>query len=1165
MVPVDRTFIKNIKLVDFKSFKDSIEIGPFHPYSNAIIGSNGSGKSNLFDAILFTFGKKAINLRSDNLKSLINNTGLKKNLFTSSSIILRSESDFFQKFFKKKKEICVTRKFFKTQKSIYYLNGKEIKFFFLKKIFCFFKIPTNKGNFFIKQGEIEQFSKMESSGKVKKKMGIIEFIEDISSSSCYYKNFFKKMYYANCLQFKKKVLGGFSIEKIIKEDFFLAEEYFKFLSKSIKNLFFIRSFVLSVFSGLISKILEWRLSRFSSKIQIILLKKIKNNFFLNFILLKILGYFYKKKKYPVKFSGKKRNFFEIFSRNYITFFFLEQNLGGGKNFIKFHKNKIKKDVFINFYFFIYYFFLNKIRINIFSNGINLTFKFKLSRNLKNLLNLLDSRFTKVSLNSWNDLIKVKKIKKILEIYQHFIRIKLWNFTNEKKIFFYEQNLMAMNYLKNLNSSCILNFSKIKYNYSNKKLNKKIDLWKKLIKELKSAAKKKFPILKKKSSKLKKFDLFFSFPLYYTLIANEKIFSHKYKTFFYDNHKFFLSDLVYFRNNFNKQITIKRRIKIFRDLNIEIENNNKKNLNKNLIFLDSKFEIFEFYCKERKIVKNFKKKNLRPIKENFQFNYEDLDFLSLTSSKNLLTKGKLRDLLLLFLKKKPTLKKVDCLAIFLGGRFFLQNNPRVGRFYQHGKNDMEIKFLFSKFIQEILKNFLFQYLKKISIRKNLSGLSLIFFKPINKKACNLISKIDFIFLIEKFRKTLFESESLKIFSYNGLNFIFILKLLNLVSKDYDNHIICESKKKDYIIITKNKKTVKKNNYKIIFIENNFKETNKKFQKSFFKNNNRITKSFRIIYNFMGKTIFLMISLGIYFFRVLLGQSFQKKIKLWGFKKAISKIKYWQILLKNRLKFFKNQILKNYNINNYFWNLKEFNILTTDSSSFNFKILNSIFNKLSIKIEFNDKTTFSKNFAFFYLNNKNNLNFNFLWKNMSSIFKKKYFGKKICELKKAKDIKQLNLLICKNFHLTKNSDLQTCMLMLNKSLNENYKNIKKHCYMKLSSIDNYDMFSKGLKVTILYKNYKVENPFQLSGGEKTLSSFCLILSSGFFLPSRWYLFDEIDAALDFKNITKISLHLKYQNKRYQILIITLRNNMIITSNHVFGFYKLRNKSKITCLKV
>ena len=209
MVPVDRTFIKNIKLVDFKSFKDSIEIGPFHPYFNAIIGSNGSGKSNLFDAILFTFGKKAINLRSDNLKSLINNTGLEKNLFTSSSIILRSESDFFQKFFKKNKEICVTRKFFKTLKSIYYLNGIEIKFFFLKKLFCFFKIHTEKGIFFIKQGEIEEFSKMESSGKVKKRMGIIEFIEEISNSSCYYKNLLQKIYYANCLQFKKKLLCSF--------------------------------------------------------------------------------------------------------------------------------------------------------------------------------------------------------------------------------------------------------------------------------------------------------------------------------------------------------------------------------------------------------------------------------------------------------------------------------------------------------------------------------------------------------------------------------------------------------------------------------------------------------------------------------------------------------------------------------------------------------------------------------------------------------------------------------------------------------------------------------------------------------------------------------------------------------------------------------------------
>ena len=75
------------------------------------------------------------------------------------------------------------------------------------------------------------------------------------------------------------------------------------------------------------------------------------------------------------------------------------------------------------------------------------------------------------------------------------------------------------------------------------------MWRKLIKELKSAAKKKFLILKKKSPKLKKFGLFLSFPLYYTLIANEKIFWREYKTFFYDNHQVFsYSDSINKLNN-----------------------------------------------------------------------------------------------------------------------------------------------------------------------------------------------------------------------------------------------------------------------------------------------------------------------------------------------------------------------------------------------------------------------------------------------------------------------------------------------------------------------------------------------------------------------------------------------------------------------------------------
>ena len=162
-------FIKNLKLIDFKSYKDSLEIGPFHPYLNGIIGPNGIGKSNILDAILFVFGEKAISMRSKKLMQLICSTNERTSLFASSSIFLFLVKNKSINFFKKIKELSLSRKVFKNGNSEYFINGKKIKLFYLKQLLFFVNIPFTTGIFSIKQGEIEQYSRMESVGKKKKK------------------------------------------------------------------------------------------------------------------------------------------------------------------------------------------------------------------------------------------------------------------------------------------------------------------------------------------------------------------------------------------------------------------------------------------------------------------------------------------------------------------------------------------------------------------------------------------------------------------------------------------------------------------------------------------------------------------------------------------------------------------------------------------------------------------------------------------------------------------------------------------------------------------------------------------------------------------------------------------------------------------------------------
>lgn len=55
------------------------------------------------------------------------------------------------------------------------------------------------------------------------------------------------------------------------------------------------------------------------------------------------------------------------------------------------------------------------------------------------------------------------------------------------------------------------------------------------------------------------------------------------------------------------------------------------------------------------------------------------------------------------------------------------------------------------------------------------------------------------------------------------------------------------------------------------------------------------------------------------------------------------------------------------------------------------------------------------------------------------------------------------------------------------------------------------------------------------------------------------DEIDAALDYKNVSIVANYLKERTKNAQFIIISLRNNMFELANKLVGIYKTFDKTK------
>ncbi|VDK87007.1 unnamed protein product [Litomosoides sigmodontis] len=123
----------------------------------------------------------------------------------------------------------------------------------------------------------------------------------------------------------------------------------------------------------------------------------------------------------------------------------------------------------------------------------------------------------------------------------------------------------------------------------------------------------------------------------------------------------------------------------------------------------------------------------------------------------------------------------------------------------------------------------------------------------------------------------------------------------------------------------------------------------------------------------------------------------------------------------------------------------------------------------------------------------------------------------------------------------------------ALKEMYQMITLGGDASLDLVDSLDPFSEGVSFGVRPPKKSWKQITNLSGGEKTLSSLALVFALHYYRPTPLYVMDEIDAALDFRNVSIIGHYIKDRTKNAQFIIISLRNNMFELADRLIGIYK------------
>ena len=112
---------------------------------------------------------------------------------------------------------------------------------------------------------------------------------------------------------------------------------------------------------------------------------------------------------------------------------------------------------------------------------------------------------------------------------------------------------------------------------------------------------------------------------------------------------------------------------------------------------------------------------------------------------------------------------------------------------------------------------------------------------------------------------------------------------------------------------------------------------------------------------------------------------------------------------------------------------------------------------------------------------------------------------------------------------------------------------------------DIFAGGVNIIVKLAKGKYFDVTSLSGGEQTLVALSLLFAIQEYKPYHFYVFDEIDAALDKRNSERLAGLLNQYMKAGQYIVVTHNDAIIMNANILYGVSMHDGVSKILSLNI